>query len=111
MLGVETDYGESSFLALLDQLFLLVFVVEFSIRALYRGRSLFDSDLDDCKWNLFDASLVVVGILDSWLILFVCRLTTALPPGTVEVCPWATLQYPTIHVNAPVNDQCLLSMF
>merc|ERR1719487_1671640 len=71
-LGVEADYrknensniGENEMWFIIESVFLAIFSLELILRfQAERCRC-----LKDC-WNIFDLSLVIMGILDTWIVL------------------------------------------
>eukprot|EP00928_Gymnodinium_smaydae_P058676 TRINITY_DN4185_c0_g1_i1.p1 TRINITY_DN4185_c0_g1~~TRINITY_DN4185_c0_g1_i1.p1 ORF type:complete len:805 (+),score=171.40 TRINITY_DN4185_c0_g1_i1:361-2415(+) len=70
-MGVETDSrteanDKHAIWFLIDSLFNIVFIVELGLR-MYAEQRAWVKD----AWNLFDATLVAIGVMDSWVLSFV----------------------------------------
>eukprot|EP00927_Polykrikos_kofoidii_P031842 TRINITY_DN27285_c0_g1_i2.p1 TRINITY_DN27285_c0_g1~~TRINITY_DN27285_c0_g1_i2.p1 ORF type:complete len:589 (-),score=114.37 TRINITY_DN27285_c0_g1_i2:124-1890(-) len=65
IIGLETDI-ESNLWIYPEQALLVFFVFELSARLLRYGLHFFNSE-DDWVWNLFDFSIVMSGVFDTWM--------------------------------------------
>jgi len=70
VIGLETDVPEYSHWGLLENIFLIVFALELIARLVAFGfENFFDMWSDDFCWNFFDAIIVMIGVVDSLILI------------------------------------------
>jgi len=65
IMGFETDHPNNRRWELIETIMLMIFTGELLLRVVVFGWSFWDIENHDFTWNIFDAFVVVIGLLDS----------------------------------------------
>lgn len=68
VMALELSGDHASAFWWLDQVFLLWYVVELSLRGTYHGMSLLSGPIRTVWWNWLDLIVVICGIVDQWVV-------------------------------------------
>lgn len=72
----ETDYEDAVIWPILDNIFLLIFIVEIGLRVTHFGLEGFFTG-DDRWWAFLDSIIVAMGVMDLWITPFLAHFTQA----------------------------------
>jgi hypothetical protein len=64
VIGFETDFPSFAYWHVVENMFLAVFTFELCVRLFVMGRGFVSPSNTDCVWNMFDFTIVMLGLFD-----------------------------------------------
>lgn len=68
VMALEADYPQFAYWTPVNSVFLVFFVVEISLRFMCTGCVGYFTDPKDRWWNIFDFTIVALGVVDAWVV-------------------------------------------
>eukprot|EP00443_Scrippsiella_acuminata_P006343 CAMPEP_0115194360 /NCGR_PEP_ID=MMETSP0270-20121206/14032_1 /TAXON_ID=71861 /ORGANISM="Scrippsiella trochoidea, Strain CCMP3099" /LENGTH=104 /DNA_ID=CAMNT_0002607663 /DNA_START=161 /DNA_END=472 /DNA_ORIENTATION=- len=65
VIGLETDMASFPYWDMIENAFLAIFMAELFVQIYSQGRSFFSRNHPDLLWNIFDVSVITLGVIDA----------------------------------------------